>query len=290
MALGDLSNPYGSIPGAIGLPSSSFAELGSAYPNLGGSTGQASADIMKELQGQLSPEALANLQRSAAQFGVSSGMPGSGLQTSKNLLGNVLTTEDLQHQGIGDYLSTVTGLSKIQLDPSLAAEIAARNSNVAAAPNPAAAAQAGQNSFMRGLGLTRGGGGNRLPQLGSMQPDVHFGYDQPAALGPLDTGANQVITNYLPGTTTPAPGGTSSLFDYNTTSDWGETGGGGTPGSSYFGPAGGYGQPGAGTQFDVPDFNNPQTPFDPNQDYFGLPQDNGAAGGGDPMYDLSSTG
>ena len=141
------TGPSGTVPGQIALPQPA-QDLGAVYPNLSGSTAKTSGDIMSELRGELSPETLDNISNQAASFGVSSGMPLSGLSRSKQLESLGLTTEQLQHQGIGDFLAATPVVSKTQtVSPETEADIASRNALFAAAPSPSAAAGAQETAF-----------------------------------------------------------------------------------------------------------------------------------------------
>ena len=161
---------YGSVPGSIANPNP-FGDLSALYPNLAGTNTQVSDNIMHELQGDLSPSTVNNIRNHAASFGVSSGMPGSQFQGYQGLANLGLTTEKLQGQGLQDYLSDITGLSKTQtVDPALQTEIATQNSVWNAAPDPAAAAKEQQNLFdeylkktMSPAGGTGAGGGGGAP-------------------------------------------------------------------------------------------------------------------------------
>lgn len=147
---------YGAVPGAIGLPNPQ-QDLAGAYPNLSGQTGQASSDVMSELRGELSPETQDAIQRASASFGVSSGMPLSGLSHNKQLESLGLSTEALQQQGIGDFLKTTKGVADTQtVTPELQAQIASRNALFGSAPNPAMAAQTAQQAFLSALAAARG--------------------------------------------------------------------------------------------------------------------------------------
>src|SRR5207244_9608862 len=73
---------FGAVPGQLSLPNP-FADISSVFPNLGGINKQASSNILSKLRGQLSPETQAALQDASARFGISSGMPGSGLQRNR---------------------------------------------------------------------------------------------------------------------------------------------------------------------------------------------------------------
>ncbi len=160
---------YGLVPGQIGIPPSTYQQTLGALPGLGTAGTQATSNIMNELQGQISPQALRNIQDAAARFGVSSGMPGTNampgtLASNANLLGNYRTTEQLQQQGQQNYLNTLGAVGQQQINPALAADIAAHNAQLGAAPDPKAAAQQQLADYWaslaatRGLGL-RGGGG-----------------------------------------------------------------------------------------------------------------------------------
>jgi|GEM_PF-5951225 len=153
---------YGGIPAPIGIPPNIFAETAGVLPNLEELTRRAGGVVGSELAGQLSPETLAAIQDQGAAWGVQSGMPGSGLAQNRSLRNLGLNVEALQHQGIGDLLATLTGVGSTMTKPDLAAEIADRNSIMAAAPNPAAAAAEQQRIWEQRFNLTRGSGGNSL--------------------------------------------------------------------------------------------------------------------------------
>jgi hypothetical protein len=164
------------VPGDISNPNP-FGDLSALYPNLSGTNSTISSNVMNELNGQLSPSTINNIRNNAASFGVSSGMPGSNFQGNQGLANLGLTTEKLQGQGLQDYLSAITGISKTQtVDPALQTEIATQNSVWNAAPDPAAAAKEQQNLFdqylkktMSPAGGTGAGAGSNIPwwQTGS---------------------------------------------------------------------------------------------------------------------------
>lgn len=139
--------PYGAVPGQLGLPNPA-ADLASVYPNLSGTNEQVSNDILRQLRGELSPATIANIQDSAASFGVSSGMPGSGLATNRGLRDIGLATEQVQQQGLQNYQSLIPTVSGTQtVAPALQSEIALQNAVNAAAPDPQAAAEQTQALF-----------------------------------------------------------------------------------------------------------------------------------------------
>jgi len=87
----------------------------SLYPNLSATQGQASANTLSQLRGELSPETLNSIQDSAARFGIGSGIPlGGGGSTIAGNYGRKLvgqTSQGLQSQGLQNYLNTLQGYS-----------------------------------------------------------------------------------------------------------------------------------------------------------------------------------
>lgn len=155
--------PYGAVPGTIGVPPSPWQQATSAVPALG-NTSQLTGNIMSELQGDINPQALKNMQDAAAAYGVSSGMPGSNAQPgtlafNKNLRNIGLDTQAIQHQGAQDYNSLLGAISGLQTPQGLAAEIAAHNAQLRAAPDPAQAAQQQLANYWNALNAMRGPGG-----------------------------------------------------------------------------------------------------------------------------------
>lgn len=96
-------------------PATYNAKFGSIYPNLTATQGQASANTLSRLRGELSPETLNTIQDTAARFGIGSGMPlGGGGNTITGNFGRKLvgqTVEGLQSQGLQDYLNTLKSYS-----------------------------------------------------------------------------------------------------------------------------------------------------------------------------------
>ncbi len=155
----------GTVPGAIDLPNP-YQDLQRHLPNLGPLNNAAGSDILANLQGQLSPETMARIQDASAAFGISSGMPGSGLQRSRTARDLGLATEDLQAKGLQQYNQTIPTISSTQtVSPALQADIASRNATFAAAPNPAAATSHAEDLF--NAYLQRMGGGQQGPWYGN---------------------------------------------------------------------------------------------------------------------------
>ena len=142
---------FGTVPGPISVPSNVFTQLSGAVPNFGGITKGSSDVIGSELSGAVSPATMNALKTAAAQFGVQSGMPGSGLEANQ-LFGNIAGySEQRQRQGVQDYLSEVGALGRTMTDPGLAAEISARNADLEAAPDPRLAHQQQLDDYMAAL-------------------------------------------------------------------------------------------------------------------------------------------
>jgi hypothetical protein len=149
---------FGEVPGPIDLPNP-YQDLTRHLPQLGPLNQAAGSDILANLHGQLSPETLARIQDASASFGISSGMPGSGLQRNRTARDLGLATEDLQARGLQQYNQTIPTISSTQtVNPSLQADIASRNATFAAAPNPAAATSHAEDLFNSYLQRIGGGG------------------------------------------------------------------------------------------------------------------------------------
>lgn len=150
---------FGTIPAPIATPPNIFSQVSGAVPNFGNLT-QGSSDVIgSELSGQVSPATLKAMQNAAATFGITSGMPGSGLQQN-GLFGNIAGfSENRQRQGLQDYLGTLGAVGHTMTDPGLAAEIASRNATLAAAPDPQMAAERQMQEWLTKFGLTNQLGG-----------------------------------------------------------------------------------------------------------------------------------
>jgi len=160
---------FGTVPNPIGVAPNIFTQAGGAIPNFGNLTRGTSDLIGSELSGQVSPQTMNALKTASAQWGVNSGMPGSGLQNN-NLFGNISGySEGRQRQGLQDYLSTLTGVGHTLTDPGLATEVAARNSNLAAAPDPRLAAERQLQEWLTKFNLTRNAGGGPAGGTGAFR-------------------------------------------------------------------------------------------------------------------------
>jgi hypothetical protein len=185
---------FGTVPSPINLPPNLFTQLGQV-PGFSGNTTGTGNVISSQLAGTVSPMTLNALKTGAAQFGVASGMPGSGLETNQ-LFGNIAGfSEGQQQKGVQNYLAQVGALGPTMTSPGLAAEIAAHNADLAAAPDPKLAAQEQFNQWLKGFQYTSGAGGygnvGRWPGGGTLGP-APYG----ATIGRTYAGAGGV----LPGT------------------------------------------------------------------------------------------
>jgi hypothetical protein len=162
--------PYGSVPGAIGLPPV-YNDVAGVFPGLAGNVAGASRNIANELAGELDPQTIAMLQNTAAQFGIGKGVPLSPFSGASGLRHLADTVEGQRRKGIEDLNSTLPTIAKtLTVDPNLQAEIANRNATLNAAPDPAAAAAEAERKFLQYMNLLRGqngfGGGQSNPYAG----------------------------------------------------------------------------------------------------------------------------
>ena len=138
---------FGEVPGQTALPPSIWDQLNSNIPDYGAMTTAATGDIQSQLNGQLSPSTMTNIENQAASRGVSLGQPNSALsnEIGMNLTGT--TTEGLEQQGLGNY-NTFTGtVGSEQQNPALMSEISQSNAVLAAAPDPSASASYSQSLY-----------------------------------------------------------------------------------------------------------------------------------------------
>ncbi len=183
---------YGLVPGPTGIPPSLYQQSTTALPGLATGGTQATNNILSQLQGDISPQAQRNMQDLYARFAAGSGMPGSNaipgtLANNAALLGNYRTTEQLQQQGLQNYNNLLSAVGQQQIKPETLADIAAHNANLAAAPNPQAAAEQQLANYFASLNAARsmglrgqGGGGGYNPAGGT---GVYASQQQPSGLG-----------------------------------------------------------------------------------------------------------
>ena len=142
---------YGTVPKDISMPDP-YADLSKVYPNLSASNAATSADILSQLQGQLSPETINAIRNSAAAFGVSSGLPGSQFAGQSGLTQLGLNVENMQNQGIQNYMNALSGIKSTQtVSPETQSNVNTQNAIWAAAPDPKLAAEEQQRLFQQQL-------------------------------------------------------------------------------------------------------------------------------------------
>lgn len=155
-----------------------FASLSSVYPGLSQQNALASNDINSLLSGNLSPGTVNSIQDFAARMGMNqTGTTGAPF----NLYGGAAdigrTSQQLQQQGLQDYGSILGTIFNTQtLSPQLQAMIDTYNKQIAAAPDPVAAAKYAMdlyqmNQISQGLGDMAGsflGGGGGTSGAGGM--------------------------------------------------------------------------------------------------------------------------
>ncbi len=151
---------YGAVPGPVGLPPSTYSQISDVMPGLNQLTGQAGQVVGSELAGQLPSGTIGSIQDAAAAFGVTSGMPGSGLQRNMGLESLGLSALQMQQQGLQNYQSLIPTIGSTMLSPDLISNIASQNALYAAAPDPTMAASTlTKLAGGGGGGITIGGGG-----------------------------------------------------------------------------------------------------------------------------------
>lgn len=145
---------YGAVPGPIGLPPSTYSQVGDVLPSLDQLTSQAGNVVGSQLAGQVPSGTIGQIQDAAAAFGVRSGMPGSGLQANLGAENLGLSAMQLQQQGLQNYQSLIPSIGSTMLSPNLVSGIAQQNALLGAAPDPSQAA-----AILTSLANPRGGGG-----------------------------------------------------------------------------------------------------------------------------------
>ena len=145
------SGAYGAVPGAVATPPSTYEQLSGVLPQLSSLTNQNANLIGQQMSGVVPTDVIKQIQDQAASWGVSSGMPGSGLSQNMSLRNLGLTSMQEQQTGQNNYLNTASGLGGLQLDPSLLTSLGQYNATMAAAPNPQAAADQQMQDYLQFL-------------------------------------------------------------------------------------------------------------------------------------------
>lgn len=173
---------YGTQVQPVNLPNPSAA-LQSQIPGLPNINNQLSSLISGELSGNISPQTLQMLKNTSATNGVTTGMPGSGLNIENLLSNEGLTSNAIQQEGVGNYNSTIPTISGTQtLNPALELAGNTQNAVSAASPNPTDAANEEQTLLQQYMAELNPAGGRSATFTPSSNPYSQF----PAAGGNQD--------------------------------------------------------------------------------------------------------
>jgi hypothetical protein len=219
---------FGTVPNPIAIPPNIFTQLSGTVPGFTANLSGAGNVIGAQLGGGLSQGTLNALKTGAAQFGTASGLgSGSGLEENQ-LFGNIAGfSEGQQQKGIQNLLSEIGTLGPTQTNPNLAAEISARNSNLAAAPDPKLAAQEQFNLWLKGASAANalgtpagpwGAGGTLGPNRGFSTTHSNWGgtgMTPPDALGFPGYDMSGPGYGTMTATASPPPGGWPGAQPWN---------------------------------------------------------------------------
>ena len=138
------SPAYGGVP-VLQTPQELQSQLtgiiNTAIPGYSGLSQQGSNYISQLMSGKLPTDVQNAIQDKAATYGVTSGMPGSGLARNRSLRDLGLTSLQAQQTGFGDLVNFLQGSSGTSaLTPGQLAEQQNAAAQYAAAPDPMAAA------------------------------------------------------------------------------------------------------------------------------------------------------
>lgn len=217
---------YGAVPGQLGLPNP-LGNLVGVLPQLPQINQGVSGAINSASQGQLSPDVLAQIRDNSANYGVSSGMPGSGLAANRGLRDIGRTSLDQQHWAAQAYPGFVGAVSGTQtVSPALQNEIATQNALNRAAPDPNKAASAAQKLFNDYLAKMGGSGGSKSPAGGYGGGSGGYGgyggagfslpgFDPSAGTGQVPTAASGGYSGVRSGVQDSYPGAAPTWDTYN---------------------------------------------------------------------------
>lgn len=153
------AGPFGKVPGPIGIPPNIYEQLSTVSPELTALTPTAAGYVGKELGGVLTDPEKKALQDQAAAWSYGAGVPMTspfGIGANKWDTSRLLATMNREKQGLADYQSLLGNIGKTLTSPELATEIAARNAEMAAAPDPEQAFKAMMDAWMQKFNLTQG--------------------------------------------------------------------------------------------------------------------------------------
>lgn len=138
---------YGNVTNPLAM-TSAFSQLKKLYPGLSQTTGLAESDLSSELAGSVPQDVQSQIKDAGAQWGLQTGMPGSGAAGNYTLEQLGLNSMQEQQQGFNNYLSFVPALQQHFTESP---EQVASTDTAQSAPNPASAGAAN-------LGTEIGGG------------------------------------------------------------------------------------------------------------------------------------
>lgn len=153
------AGPFGKVPGPIGIPPNIYEQLSTVSPELTALTPTAAGYVGKELGGVLTDPEKKALQDQAAAWSYGAGVPMTspfGIGANKWDTSRLLATMNREKQGLADYQSLLGNIGALQTPQALATEIAARNAEMAAAPDPEQAFKAMMDAWMQKFNLTQG--------------------------------------------------------------------------------------------------------------------------------------
>ena len=196
--------PFGLVPGAIGdISGIAYNDLLKRLPTLPGMNAQAANSVQSRLAGQLSPETQRAIQDIGARFGLTSGMPGSGLSRFRTARDLGRTTEDLQRAGLQDYGNLLSTVQHTQtVSPETQVQAKEQDLLNAAAPDPAQAASYAEQLFNKYLNSIGRSGRGQRPLGGSgsnyatspaggtgayVGPEANRNYNVPPSVGGYGT-------------------------------------------------------------------------------------------------------
>jgi hypothetical protein len=218
---------YGAVPGQTPFPQP-YEDLSAIYPNLGATNAAMSRNIIAGLAGFLPLEDVNQNHDDSAAFGVSSGMPGSGLVYHREARDLNLKRLDMMKWATQAYNQTIPTISQTQtLSPALQVETNQMNAINASAYDPTAAGQHAEYLYNKNLARSSAsgvGGYTRMgnPWEGQMTPSVPSARSNPTEIvaGYMGPDYSGPYYGYMGGGGTPAwQMGSSSVLPGNAALD-----------------------------------------------------------------------
>jgi hypothetical protein len=174
--------PYGMVPGPTGAPPNQFDQINSYFPGTT-PTGQSALNVIgQQIAGVVPTDVRREIQDTSAEFGVGSGMPGSGLQHNLTLRDLGLSSIQEQNQGMSNYLGFLGGTGSLMTNPGLLADLSQSNALYNSAPDPRMAAEQLLQEYYQGQNPAGDSG-----ELGRGKGNVSFTRVNPATGVPIGT-------------------------------------------------------------------------------------------------------